>query len=259
MECYIKIKESIVKNQTPGQTCVLNYEDEALRTFGNTIETKLNVIYFSSRQTLERGLYLENGTIYYADADGVHAVIDTGELNLLGTHNYENVMAACAVTHALGVPFEKIREVLKIFRAVAHRIEYVGEINGVRYYNDSKATNPDAAIKGIRAMERPTWLIGGGYDKQSEYGEWIDAFDGKVVKLVLIGDTKEKIAKEAAEKGFTEVVMCDSLEDAVTYCHSHAREKDAVLLSPACASWDMFPNYEKRGDIFKEIVRSYQQ
>ena len=259
MECYIKIKESIVKNQTPGQTCVLNYEDEALRTFGNTIETKLNVIYFSSRQTLERGLYLENGTIYYADADGVHAVIDTGELNLLGTHNYENVMAACAVTHALGVPFEKIREVLKIFRAVAHRIEYVGEINGVRYYNDSKATNPDAAIKGIRAMERPTWLIGGGYDKQSEYGEWIDAFDGKVVKLVLIGATKEKIAKEAAEKGFTEVVMCDSLEDAVTYCHSHAREKDAVLLSPACASWDMFPNYEKRGDIFKEIVRSYQQ
>ena len=259
MECYIKIKESIVKNQTPGQTCVLNYEDEALRTFGNTIETKLNVIYFSSRQTLERGLYLENGTIYYAGADGVHAVIDTGELNLLGTHNYENVMAACAVTHALGVPFEKIREVLKIFRAVAHRIEYVGEINGVRYYNDSKATNPDAAIKGIRAMERPTWLIGGGYDKQSEYGEWIDAFDGKVVKLVLIGATKEKIAKEAAEKGFTEVVMCDSLEDAVTYCHSHAREKDAVLLSPACASWDMFPNYEKRGDIFKEIVRSYQQ
>ena len=149
---------------------MLNYEDEALRTFGNTIETKLNVIYFSSRQTLERGLYLENGTIYYAGADGVHAVIDTGELNLLGTHNYENVMAACAVTHALGVPFEKIREVLKIFRAVAHRIEYVGEINGVRYYNDSKATNPDAAIKGIRAMERPTWLIGGGYDKQSEYG-----------------------------------------------------------------------------------------
>jgi UDP-N-acetylmuramoylalanine--D-glutamate ligase len=133
----------------------------------------------------------------------------------------------------------------------------VEEIAGVRYYNDSKATNPDAAVQGIRAMERPTWLIGGGYDKQSEYGDWIDAFDGKVQKLVLIGATKEKIAQAAAEKGFSEVVMCGTLEEAVAYCHAHARPKDAVLLSPACASWDMFPNYEERGRIFKETVRSF--
>lgn len=259
MECYIKIKESITKNQKPGQVCVLNYEDEALRAFGKTLENRLNVIYFSSARKLERGFYLENGRICCAGEDGIHAVADTGECNLLGTHNYENIMAAAAVAHALGVPFEKIREVLKIFRAVAHRIEYVEEIAGVRYYNDSKATNPDAAIKGIRAMERPTWLIGGGYDKQSEYGDWIDAFDGKVVKLVLLGETKEKIAKEAVQKGFTDVVMCESLEEAVTYCRSNARPGDAVLLSPACASWDMFPNYEKRGDIFKELVRSHRQ
>ncbi|MDE7312469.1 MAG: UDP-N-acetylmuramoyl-L-alanine--D-glutamate ligase [Eubacterium sp.] len=259
MECYIAVKESITKNQKPGQVCVLNYEDEALRAFGETISDHLNVIYFSSKQRLERGMYLEGNCIYWAGENEVKAVVDTGELNLLGTHNYENVMAAAAVTHSLGVPFEKIREVLKTFRAVAHRIEYVEEIAGVRYYNDSKATNPDAAIQGIRAMERPTWLIGGGYDKQSGYGEWIDAFEGKVEKLVLIGATKEKIANEAAEKGFTDVVMCESLEEAVAYCHSHAREGDAVLLSPACASWDMFANYEKRGDLFKELVRGYRQ
>lgn len=259
MECYIAVKESITKNQKPGQSCVLNYEDEILRGFGETVSDHLNVIYFSSKRKLERGLYLDGSSIFLSDENGVQKIVDVGELNLLGTHNYENVMAAAAITLVLGVPLEKIIEVLKTFQAVEHRIEYVDEIAGVRYYNDSKATNPDAAIQGIRAMERPTYLIAGGYDKQSEYGDWIDAFDGKVVKLVLLGATKEKIAKEAAEKGFTEYVMCGSLEEAAAYCRGNAQPGDAVLLSPACASWDMFPNYEKRGELFKDIVRSYRK
>ncbi len=254
MECYISVKESITKNQKPGQTCVLNYEDETLREFGRTLA--LNVVYFSSRRRLERGLYLEDGMIYLADDGGIEKVIDVSELNLLGVHNYENVMAAVAVSLAFGIPLEKIIQVLKTFQAVEHRIEYTAEIAGVRYYNDSKATNPDAAIQGIRAMDRPTYLIGGGYDKQSEYGEWIDAFDGKVRRLVLIGETKEKIAQAAAEKGFKDYVFCDSFEEAVQYCRSHAKSGEAVLLSPACASWDMFRSYEERGRIFKEIVRN---
>lgn len=257
MECYTAVKESIAKNQKPGQTCVLNYEDEVLRAFGKKIEDYLNVIYFSSKRKLERGLYLDRGSIYLSDAHGIQKIIDTCELNLLGTHNYENVMAAASVTMALGVPLEKITAVLKTFRAVAHRIEYVDEIAGVRYYNDSKATNPDAAIQGIRAMERPTWLIGGGYDKQAEYGDWIKAFDGKVEKLVLLGETKEKIAKEASLQGYTDYVMCETLEEAVAFCHDNAKPGDAVLLSPACASWDMFPNFEKRGELFKELVHSF--
>lgn len=259
MECYTAVKESITKNQKPGQACVLNYEDKILRGFGETIQDHLNVIYFSSKRKLEHGLYLDENSIFLSDKNGVRKLVDVSELNLLGTHNYENVMAAAAITLVLGVPIEKIIEVLKIFQAVEHRIEYVEEIAGVRYYNDSKATNPDAAIQGIRAMERPTYLIGGGYDKQSEYGDWIDAFDGKVVKLVLLGATKEKIAKEAAEKGFTDYVMCESLEEAAAYCHDNAQPGEAVLLSPACASWDMFPNYETRGRIFKDIVRSYRK
>ena len=257
LECYTAVKESITKNQRPGQVCVLNYEDELLRTFGKTIDHYLKVIYFSSKRKLEHGLYLDEKSIFLSDENGIQKIADTCELNLLGTHNYENVMAAVAITMALGVPLEKIREVLKTFQAVAHRIEYVEEIAGVRYYNDSKATNPDAAIQGIRAMERPTWLIGGGYDKQSEYGDWIDAFDGKVEKLVLIGETKEKIANEASPEGFTDFVMCETLKEAVTFCHDRAKPGDAVLLSPACASWDMFPNYEKRGDLFKELVHSF--
>ena len=140
--------------------------------------------------------------------------------------------------------------------AVPHRIEYVTEKNGVAYYNDSKGTNPDAAIQGIRAMNRPTLLIGGGYDKQSEYDEWIESFDGRVKKLVLIGQTKEKIAECAKKHGFEDVILCDTFEEAIDTCYANAVSGDAVLLSPACASWGMFANYEERGRIFKEYVRN---
>ena len=164
-------------------------------------------------------------------------------------------MAATAIAVCFGVPMDKIIEVLRRFVAVEHRIEYVCDRRGVKYYNDSKGTNLDAAIQGIRAMNRPTYLIGGGYDKQSEYDEWIEAFDGKVQALVLIGQTADKIADCAHAHGFMNTIKCETFEEAIMYCYDHAREGDAVLLSPACASWGMFPNYEERGRIFKEIVR----
>ena len=135
----------------------------------------------------------------------------------------------------------------------------MAEKNGVVYYNDSKGTNPDAAIKGIQAMNRPTILIGGGYDKQSEYDEWIEAFDGKVKKLVLIGQTAEKIENCAHRHGFMDTVRKDTFEEAIQYCYDNAKSGDAVLLSPACASWGMFPNYEERGRIFKEYVRNLEE
>lgn len=258
MECYIRTKESITKMQGPDEVCVLNYEDEVLRGFGAQAQTK--VLYFSSRRTLSCGLYLDGTKIWYAAGDGAAPVpvIDVGELNILGVHNYENVMAAVGIALSVGVPMEKITEVLRRFQGVEHRIEYVTEIRGVRYYNDSKGTNPDAAIKGISAMDRPTWLIGGGYDKQAGYDEWIESFDGKVKKLVLIGQTRETIAACARAHGFFDCVLCDSLEEAVDVCYENAAAGDAVLLSPACASWGMFPNYEERGRIFKEYVRGLE-
>ena len=151
---------------------------------------------------------------------------------------------------------ENILNTVRHFQAVEHRIEFVTEVNGVGWYNDSKGTNPDAAIRGIRAMNRPTVLIGGGYDKESEYDEWIEAFDGKVKKLVLIGQTWEKIAACAARHGFTDFVFADSFEECMDICAKSAEPGDAVLLSPACASWGMFPNYEVRGRMFKEYVKN---
>lgn len=254
MECYIETKESITKNQTAGDTCVLNYEDEVLRRFGETLQIK--VVFFSSKRRLEKGLYLDGEYIFYADGTTDTKVINVNELNILGKHNYENVMAAVGMSVSFGVPMDKIVEVLKRFQAVEHRIEYVTEKRGVKFYNDSKGTNPDAAIQGIRAMNRPTLLIGGGYDKQSEYDEWIESFDGKVKKLVLIGQTKEKIAECAKKHSFEDVILCDTFEEAIDTCYANAVSGDAVLLSPACASWGMFANYEERGRIFKEYVRN---
>ena len=253
MEAYIQAKKNVAINQIAEDTCVLNYEDEVLREFGETLQTK--VLYFSSKRKLDKGIYLDDGNIIYRNPDEC-LVCNVKELKLLGVHNYENVMAAVAMAAAYGVPMDSIRKTIKEFAGVEHRIEFVAEKNGVAYYNDSKGTNPDAAIRGIQAMNRPTYLIGGGYDKQSEYKEWIESFDGKVKKLLLIGQTREKIAKEAEECGFTDIMLLDTFEDAVLTAAKLAEPGEAVLLSPACASWGMFKNYEERGDKFKEIVNS---
>ena len=254
MEEYIRVKESIAKNQGEEDTCVLNYEDEALREFGKTL--KCQVLFFSSLRTLEQGIYLEEGRITYRNGEKKTVICHVSELNLPGRHNYENVMAAAGMALSYGVPAEEICMAVKQFQAVEHRIEYVTEKNGVVYYNDTKGTNPDAAIKGIQAMDRPTLLIGGGYDKESSYDEWILSFDGKVKYLVLLGETREKIARAARTCGFDNILFADTLEEAVKICAERAESGDAVLLSPACASWDMFPSYEVRGRKFKEYVRN---
>ena len=254
MEEYIRVKELITENQGTEDVCVLNYEDEVLREFGKHLTPR--VVYFSSGRKLDEGIYLDGNKIILKDGEKEIEVVKTEDLKLLGKHNFENVMAAVAMAYYDGVSMDSIRKSICEFTAVAHRIEYVTEKKGVVYYNDSKGTNPDAAIKGIQAMNRPTLLIGGGYDKQSGYDEWIEAFDGKVRYLVLIGQTKEKI-KEAAEKhGFHDIILCEDLKEAVKVCEEKARPGDAVLLSPACASWGQFDNYEQRGDMFKEYVRN---
>lgn len=257
MECYIKTKESIAKNQKQDEVCVLNYEDEVLRDFAK--ELKNTVVFFSSKRPLDNGFFYQDGAIYRAKDKKAEKIIETERLQILGLHNYENVMAATAMADSFGVPMEVIVSVLERFQAVEHRIEYVVEKRGVKFYNDSKGTNPDAAIQGIRAMNRPTFLIGGGYDKDSEYDEWIEAFDGKVKKLVLIGQTREKIAACAKKHGFEETAFADSLQEAMDICYKEAGSGDAILLSPACASWGMFDNYEQRGEIFKEYARSLKE
>ena len=165
-------------------------------------------------------------------------------------------MAAVAAARFMGVDIEQIRQGLMEFKPVEHRIEYVETINGVKYYNDSKGTNPDASIQAVKAMNGPTYLIGGGYDKGSEYDEWIDSFDGKIKKLILMGQTREKIAECARKHGFSDIIFVESMEEAVKFCMNDSVPGDTVLLSPCCASWGMFKNYEERGRIFKDLVRA---
>ena len=257
MENYAAAKEAIAKNQTKEQTCVLNYENSYTRAFGDRCSAR--VVWFSSAHKLTDGFYLDGEDICQASEGKETRLMNIHDMNLVGMCNVENVMAAIAITQAMGVPMETILSVVRQFKAVEHRIEFVATKRGVDYYNDSKGTNPDAAIQGIKAMDRPTVLIGGGYDKQSEYDGWIEAFDGKVKCLVLIGQTREKIAECAGRHGVKNIILADSFEEAFDVCVREAESGDAVLLSPACASWGMFPNYEVRGKLFKELVNRLEE
>lgn len=257
MENYAAAKEAVCKNQTREETCVLNYENSYTRDFGERCPAQ--VVWFSSARRLEDGFYLDGEEIYRAKKGVSERLMNIHDMKLVGLCNVENVMAAMAVTTACGVPMEEILSVIRTFAPVEHRIEFVATKRGVDYYNDSKGTNPDAAIQGIKAMDRPTVLIGGGYDKQSEYDEWIEAFDGKVKCLVLIGQTREKIADCARRHGVESIVLADTFEEAFLVCVEQAEPGDAVLLSPACASWGMFPNYEVRGQMFKEMVNQMEE
>ena len=254
MENYVKAKQDITKNQTKEDYCVLNAEDPYTDAFLE--QCPATVILFSSQRELADGYFYADECIYKAVQGKKQKLMNIHEMRLLGMHNVENVMAAIAMADAYGADMEVILNVVRDFKAVEHRIEYVKTVRGVDYYNDSKGTNPDAAIKGIGAMVKPTYLIGGGYDKQSEYDEWIESFGGKVRKLVLLGQTREKIADCAKKHGFTDYIFVDDLQQAVDYCAEHAKEGEAVLLSPACASWGMFPNYEVRGKMFKDMVNA---
>lgn len=256
MENYAAVKESITKNQWKARKddyCVLNYDDKVLREFGKTIK---NPVYFSRKEKPSKGAYLDGRIIRYFDGKDDYEVMSVDDMHLFGNHNYENVMAAIAMTIEAGVPLNIIINVIKDFMGVEHRIEYVRDKNGVTYYNDSKGTNPDSSIKALEAMSRPTILIAGGYDKHSEFDEFIEAFDNKVKLMVLLGQTADKIEETAVRHGFTNIIKTDSLEKAVKICAENAVSGDVVLLSPACASWGMFKNYEERGKLFKEYVNS---
>ena len=253
MEAYVSAKESIAANQTGEDICVLNYDNRYTREFGARCHAR--AVYFSSSEALEEGYYLEGAKIIKSLGGRRQELMDIHEdMRLVGLCNVENVMAAIAVAEGMGVPMDTILKVVRDFRAVEHRIEFVASKGGVDYYNDSKGTNPDAAIQGIRAMSRPTVLIGGGYDKESDYDEWIESFGDKVKWLVLIGQTREKIAECARRHGFSKIRFADTFGECLRLCTELAENGDAVLLSPACASWGMFPNYEERGRQFKEYV-----
>lgn len=256
MDNYIAMKRRITENQDEKDRVILNYDDPITRDMAKGMRP--GVVFFTRKPeeyVPEEGrdlVSLKDGEIFYND----RSILRTDEVNLLGSHNYENIMAAVGMAVNAGVPDTVIRDTVREFKAVEHRIEFVDNKDGADYYNDSKGTNPDASIKAVEAMVKPCILIAGGYDKDSSYDELIEACKGKVKLLVLLGETAGKIRDCAEAHGFNEILFADSLEEAVRICHDNARPGDAVLLSPACASWDMFKNYEERGRLFKELVKS---
>ena len=252
MECYTDVKMSICKNQDSDAPIILNYEDEILRNYAPKLHNR--IIWFSSRQTLDEGIYLEGKNIVYAQKGQKNVITTTEDTTLVGIHNIENIMAAIGITINMGVPADVIKEAIRKFKAVEHRIEYVKTVDDVLYYNDSKGTNTDASIKAIQAMTRPTVLIAGGYDKKVQFDDWAKELEGKVKCLVLLGDTANQIATTVKKYGFENIIFTKSLKEAVDECKKNAEPGDAVLLSPACASWDMFDSYEQRGDVFKDFV-----
>ncbi|MDO4977205.1 MAG: UDP-N-acetylmuramoyl-L-alanine--D-glutamate ligase [Eubacteriales bacterium] len=256
MEVYGDTKLSISKKQSKDDVIILNYDDPITREMAD--RTPAKAVMFSRLENLKEGIVLLDGIFSIKEYGQTIPVCSVNEIKLLGGHNHENILAAIGICYYMGVPVECIRKGVMSFTAVEHRIEYVDTVDGVDYYNDSKGTNPDAAIKGIQAMVKPTVLLGGGYDKKSTYGEWIDAFDGKVKCLIVMGATAQAIADTAAERGFSPVVFAETFEEAMEIARKTAEPGDAVLLSPACASWGMFKNYEVRGQRFKEIVGEFK-
>jgi len=250
---YVNAKLRVAENQTMDDYLVINMDDPETVSRCEHI-TNTNKVYFSKTEAVDCGGYVRNGHIYVRRDGTEYSICPVSDIKILGKHNLENVLAAATIAIYMDIPAEIIGETIRGFMGVEHRIEYVRTLNGVNYYNDSKGTNPDAAIKAVEAMNTPTILIGGGYDKKSTYDEWIESFGDKIKALVLIGETAGDIRRCCDKHGYTAVYDAGSLKEAVELCHDMARDGYTVLLSPACASWDMFKSYEERGHLFKEYV-----
>lgn len=259
MENYIAAKATVFQHQTAEDFAVLNADDEYCRRIGASLMQKENgprVFFFAHQKAKDVAVWAEEGYIMTNLNGTTERVAEIGKMQIFGPHNEENAFAAVACAILAGMRTEDVAKPLYDFKGVEHRIEFTAEVDGVRYYNDSKATNPDSAIKGLLAMTRPTVLLGGGYDKQIPFDEWCVLFEKRVKHLILFGETKEDIYNCAIRCGYAKekITVVKNLKEAVEEAHRIAECGDAVLLSPACASWDQFESFEARGRDFKEMV-----
>ncbi|MCI8631342.1 MAG: UDP-N-acetylmuramoyl-L-alanine--D-glutamate ligase [Firmicutes bacterium] len=253
MENYGLAKARIMENQDENQYAVINYDDKTVCELAEN--TKAKIVPFSRLEELDFGAFVKNGRIVIKDEKSIiHDICGVCELRIPGTHNVENVLAAAAISFFSGIDAETIGNAVRAFTGVEHRIEYVGTVDGIRFVNDSKGTNPDSSIKAVQAIDGNIILIAGGYDKGSDYKEFIGAFGGKVKYMMLLGKTAQKIKEQAEELGFTNCIMCRDMDECVNKAYELAQEGDTVLLSPACASWDMYTCFEQRGEHFKNCV-----
>ena len=258
LDNYAQAKAMIFKNQDENQYFVVNYDD--VESYKLVKQCKAKVIPFSRKVALDPGCFVLDGGIVIKNEQGQCITIcGADELKIPGAHNLENALAAAAVGYFAGIAPEVIAKTLREFEGVEHRLEFSGEVDGIRFVNDSKGTNPDASIKAIEAMKDNIILIAGGYDKGSEYEEFINSFQGRVKHMMLLGKTAPKIKETAERLGFTKMTMCKDMDECVKVAYKLASPGDTVLLSPACASWDMYTCFEQRGEHFKNCVRDLEK
>ena len=258
MEKYIALKERIFENCAGDDVVVLNYEDPVTRDMANRV--KCRVQWFSSRNPVPCGAFVQDGVIVYGTPEASVSVCRASEVYIPGEHNLQNALAAVAMTMASGIPAGIVAQTLRTFRGVEHRIEFVRELDGVRWINDSKGTNVDSTIQAVRAMKAPTVLILGGSPKKANYvplGREI--LKCPIKHIVLIGETAGEIQKALDEVGYKDYTHAGyDFKKALALCREKAAPGDNVLLSPACASFDMFDDYEARGRIFKGLVNAME-
>ncbi|HXH82276.1 MAG TPA: UDP-N-acetylmuramoyl-L-alanine--D-glutamate ligase, partial [Candidatus Tectomicrobia bacterium] len=250
-EAYVDAKARIFLNQTASDCAVLNADDPVAA--GLVARTRAHVVPFSRRRTLEHGVFVRDGWIVAKLNGHVEPIAPVGELQLRGVHNVENALAAVACALWVGLAPSAIRRALGRFRAVEHRIEHVCDVGGVAFYNDSKGTNVDSTIKALESFTERIVLIAGGRGKGQDFAPLAAAARGRVAHAVVIGEDGPKIARALADAGIA-VSAADSMEAAVAAARAAAAPGDVVLLSPACASFDMFRSYEHRGEVFKRLV-----
>ena len=258
MAQYIKLKQRLFENQKQSDVAVLNLDDPVLAKMAGKLKGR--VAFFSRTQKVENGAFVEDGKIVW-QWDGIRKTIcGTDEVLIPGPHNLENALAATAMACAMGIPAPIIRHTLVSFTGVEHRIEKVRVFKSVTYINDSKGTNVDSTIKAVQSMKVPTVLILGGYDKHTDFMPLCREIvaSGKISHVVAIGQTAKQIHTQLEEAGYTNVVRAYSFEEAVNTARAMAVVGGNVLLSPACASFDMFRDYEHRGHVFKELVNALQ-
>jgi len=251
LENYINSKLRIYKNQDKDDYLILNMDNEA--TLNSVTEPKSRVFYFSMKEKVDNGCYLKEDNIYYNESGKELFNFPLKNINLKGEHNYSNAMSVVIAAKIMGLNNKKIKDALGDFQGVEHRLEFVREINGVKFVNDSKATNIDSVWYALRSFNSPIFLILGGQDKGNDYNQIKELVKEKVKKIYAIGSSADKIFNFF--HSMVKVEMQPSIESAVAAANKEARENDIVLLSPACASFDMFQNYEHRGKVFKEAVK----
>jgi len=258
MQGYIDTKKRIFENQSSDDYAVLNYDDETVRSLGAGLKSR--VVYFSRKTRLDEGVYLDqDNNIVFSYGATKSIICNASQVYIKGPHNLENAMAAVAMGMLMGISAKSCAYTLMNFKGVEHRIETVDTVNGVTFINDSKGTNPDSTEKAILTMTAPTVLILGGYDKGGSFDELIKFYTDNIRYTVVLGQTKEKIVQALNDNGVTAYSVVDTFEDAVKCAYENAYDGWNVLLSPACASWGMFEDFEHRGRVFKQIVKSIKE